>query len=470
VKRGLALLALVLFCVASASPQQSSPANRNPAKPTTAPQDKAVATPEFLHAADEVLATMSKLLDLPVKAPLKRSIRTKDEIRAYLINEQKEDKDTAQRYADTKALEAFGFIPRNFSLDAFLLDLLTEQVAGLYDPKNHEFYIADWIPLDEQKPVMAHELTHALDDQYFHIDAWEKAARPNDDAEFARDAVVEGSAVAAMVDYSLLPEKMNIRDMPDISTLMRESTVSEALKDPMMAKAPPFIRDSLLFPYLDGATFTQQFLKANSGWADFERVFEIPPTSTQQIIHPELYFAGVQPLAVSFPSGFDQIAPHGYRKLEENVLGEFGLSELLKQYLTADAAAKVSPEWAGDRYAVFESADKSKLMLVFLLRLNSNDGAAAFFGVGSSLLAKQYASSAPQSLGAQFVGIPAADAGAWLRCVAGECLLMEGAGRETMDRLTGSMHWPSPAVAVEGTGPMPQSGSEARLPAAAHVQ
>jgi hypothetical protein len=470
VRRGLAVLTLALFCSASGFPQQTAPANPIPAKPATAPPSKALATPEFLQAADEVLATMSKLLDLPVKAPLRKSIRSKDEIRAYLINEQKEDKDAGQRYADTKALEAFGFIPHNFSLDSFLLDLLTEQVAGLYDPKNHEFYIADWIPLDEQKPVMAHELTHALDDQYFHIDAWEKAARPNDDAEFARDAVVEGSAVAAMVDYSLLPQKMNIRDMPDISALMRDSTVSEALKDPMMAKAPAFIRDSLLFPYLDGASFTQQVLKANSGWADFKRVFEIPPTSTQQIIHPELYFAGVQPLSVSFPSGFDQIAPHGYRKLEENVLGEFGLSELLKQYLPPDVAAKVSPEWAGDRYAVFESADKSKLMLVFRLRLNSNDGAAAFFAAGSSLLAKAYPGSVAQALGPQFVGLPGGEAGAWLRCVASECLLMEGAGREAMDRLTGSIHWPSPPVAAGGVALLPPSGSDASLPVAAHVQ
>ena len=73
-------------------------------------------------------------------------------------------------------------------------DVLTDQIAGLYDPKAKEFYIADWIPADEQKEVMAHELTHALEDQSFHIDPWIKAARPNDDAELARDSVSEGSA------------------------------------------------------------------------------------------------------------------------------------------------------------------------------------------------------------------------------------------------------------------------------------
>ena len=84
-----------------------------------------------------------------------------------------------------------------------MLDVLTDQVAGLYDPKGKEFYIADWIPLDEQRDVMSHELTHALEDQSFNIDPWIKAARPNDDAELARDSVSEGTAVAAMIDYTV---------------------------------------------------------------------------------------------------------------------------------------------------------------------------------------------------------------------------------------------------------------------------
>jgi hypothetical protein len=175
-KRWLSLVLAALSVVAAAGAKQASP-------PPAITPPKAVPLPEFLKAADEVLAEMSKLLDLPVKAPLKKSLRSRDEIRAYLVKELKEDKEPQQRYADQKTLEQFGLIPRGFSLEPFLLDLLTEQVAGLYDPKTREFYIADWIPLDEQRVVMAHELTHALDDQNFNIDPWMKAARPNDDAE-----------------------------------------------------------------------------------------------------------------------------------------------------------------------------------------------------------------------------------------------------------------------------------------------
>src|SRR5208282_6066756 len=226
---------------------------------------------------------------------------------------------------DDKALEAFGLIPKGFPLDSFMLDVLTDQVAGLYDPKAEEFYIADWIPADEQRPVMAHELTHALEDQSFHIDPWIKAARPNDDAELARDSVSEGSALAAMVDYAMRDEKMGVRDVPDVSLMIRSGAVAEMNKDPKLSKAPLCIRDQLLFPYIAGTVFTQQFLKAHSGWGDLKLIFENPPVSTQQIIHPELYLKGVSLKVVKLPD-WKGIAPADWKLLEENVMGEFGLA------------------------------------------------------------------------------------------------------------------------------------------------
>src|SRR5271154_6566089 len=113
----------------------------------TSPQTASASSPEFIKAADEVLAQMSKILDLPIREPLKKTLRSKQEVRDYLIREDKEDKKDAERYADDKTLEAFGLIPKGFPLDSFMLDVLTDQVAGLYDPKAKEFYIASWIPV-----------------------------------------------------------------------------------------------------------------------------------------------------------------------------------------------------------------------------------------------------------------------------------------------------------------------------------
>src|ERR1700690_2804052 len=332
------------------------------AAPKSSSQTASASSPEFIKAADEVLAQMSKILSLPIKEPLKKTLRSKQEVRDYLIREDKEDKKDAERYADDKTLEAFGLIPKGFPLDSFMLDVLTDQVAGLYDPKAKEFYIADWIPADEQRTVMSHELTHALEDQSFHIDSWIKAARPNDDAELARDAVSEGSAMAAMVDYEMIDQHIGVRELPDVTLLIRAGAITEMDKDPNPAKAPIYIRDELLFPYLAGTGFSQQFLKAHSGWKDLHLIFENPPVSTQQIIHPDLYLSNVKPETVTLPD-WKGLVPEDWKLLEENVLGEFGLGEVLKQFLGQERADRISPAWKGDRYALFESAKSKKISL-----------------------------------------------------------------------------------------------------------
>src|SRR5579864_1918543 len=291
------VVALGVVAATAQNVSPPSPATTNPASPPLA----VAPNPEFLKAADEVLGQMSEILHLPIKQPLKKSLRSKQEIRAYLIQAEKDDKNDSQKYADDKALEAFGLIPRNFPLDSFMLDVLTDQVAGLYDPKAKEFYIADWIPAEQQRDIMSHELTHALEDQSFDVDPWIKAARPDDDAELARTSVSEGSALAAMLDYSLREQHIGIRDIGDVTALIRPGALAEMDHDANLAKAPLVIRDALLFPYLAGTSFSQQFLKAHSGWADLHLVFEHPPVSTQQIMHPDLYLKDVRPAKVTLP-------------------------------------------------------------------------------------------------------------------------------------------------------------------------
>jgi hypothetical protein len=411
-----------------------------------------------MKAADEVLGQMSQILDLPIKEPLKKSLRSKQEIREYLVLEQKEDKDDAQRYADTKALEAFGLIPKGFPLDSFLLDVLTEQVAGLYDPKAKEFYIADWIQADEQRAVMAHELTHALEDQSFHIDPWIKAARPNDDAELAREAVSEGSALAAMVDYTLRDQKVGVRDLPDVTLLIRSGAIAEIDKDPKLSKAPGIIRDELLFPYLAGTNFSQQFLKAHSGWADLKLVFENPPVSTQQIIHPELYLSGVKPAKVTLPE-WKGLVPASWKLLEENVMGEFGFTEVLKQTLGQQRAEVVSSAWTGDRYAVFEDLRTTQTALVFRLALDNAEDAARVFGQYSEALELKYHTRRELFRRPNLFQFQTDTGGVFLRCLGSTCLIVEGASRETFDRIQSAIGWPSAPAPPAADAPRFVTGS-----------
>jgi len=449
VKRFGSLIVLILLGFSSGA-QEASPPSRaiTPAAPPLS-QGPASSSPEFLRAADEVLTQMSQLLDLPIKEPLKKSLRSKQEIRDYLIQEEKEEKNEDQRDADAKTIEAFGLIPKGFPLDSFMLDVLTDQIAGLYDPKAKEFYIADWIPADEQRSVMAHELTHALEDQSYHIDPWIKSARPNDDAELARQAVSEGSAMAAMVDYSLREQNIGVRDLPDVTLLLRSGAVEEMSKDPHLAKAPPYIRDDLLFPYLAGTTFSQQFLKAHSGWSDLKILFANPPVSTQQIMHPDLYLAGVKPEKVTLPE-WKGLLPADWKFLEENAMGEFNLDEVLKQFLDQPRADKLAAAWRGDRYASFENQKTKGILLVFLVDLDSVEDAARFCGQYSEALEKKYPDRAQLFRRPNFFQFHTESGGVFLHCSGTQCLTVEGATGETFDKINGAIGWtqaPGPSAA-----------------------
>jgi len=395
------------------------PAQQNPATPAAAPSAKN--DPEFLAAADAVLLEMSEITGWKLRTPLKKSLRSREEIHAYVLRQMNDDKDAKERYASTRSAEAFGLIPKGFPLDSFLVDLLTEQVAGLYDPKAHEFYIADWIAPEEQKMVMSHELTHALEDQQFQIEDWVKAARPNDDAELARESVLEGSAMAAMLDYTLKDRGLKLQDFPDIDPSVFVGDLSDT---PMLKKAPPFLKDSLMFPYFSGLTFSSSILKAD-GWRGFDSVFARPPANTQQILHPSMYRENKipAPLKLGLPEHF---LDEKWVKLEENSLGEFGWKEVLKQFLDEDRAKQLSAAWDGDTYSTFEHKETKRTLLVTHIRLANEEEAARFFGQYSEALEKKHSERSRLFRQPNFFSFKTPDGAVFLRCVAKECITLEG--------------------------------------------
>jgi hypothetical protein len=424
----LLLAALFLLNLYPALAQQAATA------PSPAPSAKN--NPEFLAMADEVLQEMSAITGWELKTPLKKSIRSRQEIHAYVLREMDDEKDAKERYASKRSAEAFGLIPKGFDLDGFMVDLLTEQIAGLYDPKAHEFYIADWIDPEDQRTVMSHELTHALEDQHFQIEAWVKAARPNDDAEMARESVLEGSATAAMLEYMLKEKGLKLRDLPDIDPSI---FVGDLAETPMLKKAPSFIKDSLMFPYFGGLTFSLAVLK-NDGWKGFASVFARPPASTQQIMHPDLYRTGksLMPIKLNLPDG---LPGSDWTLLEENSMGEFGWKEVLKQFLDADRAGKLAAAWEGDVYATYESKDAKRLLLFVRVRLDSNESAARFFGQYSEALEKKYAVRSNLFRRPDFFSFDTPDGGVFLRCFQNDCVSVEGGDRTLMLQWNKTLGW-----------------------------
>src|SRR5215469_14872061 len=467
-----ALLALAFglgcsFGAAPARPQDSSAAASHAAS-------KSATNAEFLAAADEVLEQMSEITGLKLITPLKKSLRSREEIRAYVIKQMNEEKNPAERYADARTAEAFGLLPKNFDLDTFMVNVLTEQIEGLYDPKNQEFYIADWSAPDEQRMVMAHELTHALEDQHFHIEEWSRAARPNEDAELARDAVLEGSAMAAMVDYLMQGTGRSLKDLPEFDPSMLFDQL-DMQNTPSLKSAPPFLRDALIFPYISGLNFSAAVLK-NSGWPALAGVFERPPVSTHEILHPEVYKSkrfdktgevvfGKPPSSVSLPS-LDKILGKDWAKLDENIMGEFGWKEVLKRFLDDGRAKSLAAAWDGDRYATYEQKETKKLILLTRLHVDREEHAARFFGQYSEALEKKHAERSNLLRRPNFFQFDTPDGSAFLYCFGESCVTMEGGTRKLFDAFTKALDWPSAPPPPEHLGAPPEKTAGLFFPAA----
>ena len=438
------VLSLVLFlggAVLHAQEAAAAPSSTD-SKPAT--------DAEFIAAADEVLGQMSQITGLKLLTPLKKSLRSREEIRAYVIKQMNEDKNPAERYADQRSAEAFGLLPKGFDLDSFMVNVLTEQVEGLYDPKAREFYIADWSPLADQRMVMAHELTHALEDQHFKIEDWLKAARPNEDAELARDAVLEGSAMAAMVDYLMLGTGRSLKDVPDFDPGM---LIGDLSSTPTLQKAPPFLKDALIFPYIGGLNFSAAVMR-NTGWSALPALFEKPPVSTQQILHPALYRSGKIPATVAL-ARLEKLLGENWSKLDENIMGEFGWKEVLKQFLDNDRAKNLAAAWDGDRYVVYEQKQTKNLILVTRLHLNDEEHAARFFGQYSEALEKKYSERSNLLRRPNFFSFDTPDGGVFLDCLGNECVTMEGAARNIFDAFTKTLNWPQAPQPPEKLGSVP---------------
>jgi hypothetical protein len=439
-KRIILGLYCVLFGLAIVTNGQASSAQTPPAKPAPASPN----APDFARVTDEVMAQMSKILGLAQLEPLKKTLRSREEIRAYVLKQMDEDKEPEKRYADERMMEKMGLLPKNFPFDSFLVDLLTEQIAGLYDPKAKEFYIADWMDPKEQEVVMAHELTHALQDQHYRIDSWRDAAKPNDDAETARDAVLEGSATAAMIDYGLRQQGSNL-DAVAGTNISLSSLLGNLDSSPLLAKAPAFLRDSLEFPYGAGADFCMEVLRKGGGWKGFDSLFQKPPASTQQILHPGLYFRGVMPTAVTLPDLSTSMSK-GWKNLDSNIMGEFGLQEFLKEFLSEDRADDLAPLWKGDRYTIYEKKDakdtREDLLVMRVQAANAVD-ASRLFGGFSEAFDKKYKNRKNLVRRPNFYSFDSDEGGVFLRCVGADCVTLEGGDPKLFDTLVHELGWPA---------------------------
>jgi hypothetical protein len=319
---------------------------------------------DLLKISDEIAAKVSQLRGLDPTGPIRKGVKTREEISQYLREHVRSNFDEKELKNEGRLLQKLGLIPATMNYTEFTVKLLTEQVGGYYDPDKKTFFIAAWLPADQQKPVMAHELTHALQDQHFDLSRIlnEDRKLQNDDRLLAHMALFEGDATAVMLDYILEPLGRSFAKVLDLVYVMRSQFSAMEAEFEIFRQSPDYLKETMVFPYAYGASFLQK-VRASQPWSAVDKIYSDLPESTEQIIHPEKY-TGVRdspkPLELQDPS---PRLGTGWHSAYGTVLGEFELFVLLKLILPEERARIAAAGWGGDKVLLLE--DKSGATAVF---------------------------------------------------------------------------------------------------------
>jgi hypothetical protein len=287
----------------------------------------------------------------------------------------------------------FGVLPADYDFESRLRDLLGEQVAGLYDPHSDKLYVSQSFPLERGigRMVLAHEITHAMQDQDHDLDKMGIAAQGNGDRALAISCLAEGDATLAMGEYVVHSGQIlsMLFDLPRMLTMDQQE----------LSASPPGIQRMLIFPYMQGMGFFQALDgrtrrnprgRAASGQGAWRRaIFEDPPISTSQILHPELYLrnlrpALIAPFEISDPAraSSDVIGEFGMQLMFDAALGETKLSPwaaLLGPPPVSERSARAAAGWNGDRILIEDNEARTRRSLRWVTRWDTADDAGEFF-------------------------------------------------------------------------------------------
>jgi hypothetical protein len=361
---------------------------------------------ELFRDVDTILDFASKDTNLHKKHDVKRRLASRDQVVRYLKENMAEDKDVQRLRRTELVLKKFGLLPKNFDLQTFLVNLLEEQVAGYYDAKTKTVNLLDWVVPDLQRPVLAHELTHALQDQSFGLDKWlkkgeedldtKRTLKPEDftrdeDSE-ARQAVVEGQAMVVLLDYMLAPMHRTVADSPEVVDTLNADMAAGTPDSVQYKNAPVFLKESLTFPYRYGMEFEAEVLRAQGKEKAFADPFENPPRTSRQIMEPKTYLAGEHLAPLALPD-FKKIFKD-YERFDVGAIGEFDVDVLAEQYAGPEAAKRIYPNWRGGwYYSVHAKGNPSgTLGLAFVSKWASSRWAEEFAAIYARGMQQRYRS------------------------------------------------------------------------------
>ena len=257
--------------------------------------------------------------------------------------------------ADEALYVTLGLLPEGTDLREISASMFGEQVAGYYDPRNGRLRIVEGAAgtgnrvVDEM--VLAHELTHALEDQAFGFEL--PALEASDDAGYARRALVEGTATALMYDY--VEEFFGSEEALG-------GLLSSAFGISSTAAMPRFVLEGATFPYVQGNLFVQSLHERAGGtWRLVDVALKArPPLSTEQVLHPEKWLRVELPERLAVP-GVGEALGAGWERTAAGVFGEWQTGQLIAE--GGPRVPEASAGWGGDRYELWQRGAESMVAM-----------------------------------------------------------------------------------------------------------
>ena len=412
-------IALLLSGVAAQTPQPTQPpatANQKqeeapkPLQAGAAPQKKITKAEAdaLFKSVDEILKFVSDHTGLPIKSPVKRELTSREQLEKYINQRMAEDEDAARLKRSGIVLKKFGLLPADFNIETYIVQLYREQVAGYYDPKTKTIYLLDWVDPELQKAVLAHELTHALQDQNFDLMKWADwgnsrrgatksltEAVADDEDRAGRQSLMEGQAMVMLMEYTLAPMGRTLEDSPMIVDAMKAGML-DAPDSPVFSAAPLYLREALTFPYRYGLDFVRVMMEKRGKDFAFKTTFKNPPHDTREVMMPDVYLAG-EHVPVFEATDFGKYFGDEYERYDLGSIGQFDTMVMLKTYASEQVSQRLAPQWRGGYYYAVQKKGThgDNIAVIYPSRWADQNSAQEFAKIYSDGLAKRYKSVKP---------------------------------------------------------------------------
>jgi hypothetical protein len=320
---------------------------------------------EIRELIDSLLPRIEELAGLEARDEIRFELRDREEVRAFV--EQRITEDTPPEVLEgiRATYVLLGLLPDTLDLRSLLLDLYTEQVVGYYDPQQRRLYLVRGTPRASLRPVLVHELVHALQDQHASLDSLIAHERGND-RQTAAHAALEGHAMMVMQAFLAEQEAGMPIDpllLPNPAAQMRDAADAQNGQFPVFGRAPAVIRRTLLFPYIAGAGFVHHLWTQGPPRGPRPAPLgALLPQSTQQVLHPEASFTRSR----EEPVELRWVTEPAWPALYENTAGELETRIYLGEHMGHDAE-DAARDWAGDRYRLLETPAGGRALVWHLI-------------------------------------------------------------------------------------------------------